>query len=71
VHVFVDPAHLTGWESCVWEYVIMQNRGLVLAGTILILGTQMLPNLHQYSQLHVLTAAKLLSILLFSLGTAK
>jgi len=33
----------------VWEYVILQNRALVLAGTILILGTQMLPNLHQYS----------------------
>ena len=49
MHVFVDPAHLTGWESCVWEYVILQNRGLVLAGTILILRTQMLPNLHQYS----------------------
>ena len=44
--MFVDPAHLTGWESCAWEYVILQNRGLVLAGTILIL---MLPNLHQYS----------------------
>jgi len=40
--VFVDPAHLTGWE---WEYVILQTE----AGTILILGTQMLPNLHQYS----------------------
>jgi len=49
VHVFVNPAHLTGWESCVWEYVILQNRGLVLAGTILILRTQMLLNLHQYS----------------------
>ena len=47
--MFVDPAHLTGWESCVWEYVILQNRGLVLAGTILILRTQILPNLHQYS----------------------
>jgi len=30
VQVFVDPAHLTGWESCAWEYVILQNRGLVL-----------------------------------------
>ena len=45
----VDLAHLTGWETCVWECVILQNRGLVLAGTILILRTQMLPNLHQYS----------------------
>ena len=45
----MDSAHLTGWESYVWEYVILQNRGLVLAGTILILRTQMLPNLHQYS----------------------
>ena len=64
VHVFVDPAHLTGWESCVWEYVILQNRRLVLAGTILILGTQMLPNLHliQYSNDHMSQpAAKLLS----------
>ena len=49
MHVFVDPVHLTGWESCVWEYVILQNRGLVLAGTILILRAQILPNLHQYS----------------------
>ena len=49
VHVFVDSAHLTGWESYVWEYVILQNRALVLAGTILTLRTQMLPNLHQYS----------------------
>ena len=47
--MFVDLAHLTGWESCVWKYVILQNRGLVLAGTILILRTQLLPNLHQYS----------------------
>ena len=51
--MFVDLAHLTGWESCVWEYVILQNRGLVLAGTILILRTQMLPNLHQYSHDHM------------------
>ena len=29
--------------------LVLQNRGLVLAGTILILRTQMLPNLHQYS----------------------
>jgi len=42
--VFVDPANLTGWE-----YIILQNRGLVMAGTILILRTQMLPHLHQYS----------------------
>ena len=47
--MFVDPAHLTGWESWVWEYVILRNRGLVLTGTILILRTEMLPNLHQYS----------------------
>ena len=40
MHVFVDPAHLTGWESWVWEYVILRNRGLVLAGTILILGSR-------------------------------
>jgi len=33
----------------VWEYIILQNRGLVVAGTMLILRTQMLPNLHQYS----------------------
>ena len=45
----MDSAHLTGWESYVWEYVILQNRALVLAGTILTLRTQMLPNLHQYS----------------------
>jgi len=49
----VDPAHLTGWESCVWEYVILQNRCLVLVGTILILRTQMLPNLHQYLHDHM------------------
>ena len=47
--MFVNLAHLTGWESCVWECVILQNRGLVLAGTILILRTQMLPNLLQCS----------------------
>ena len=45
----MDPAHLTGWESWVWEYVILRIRGLVLTGTILILRTEMLPNLHQYS----------------------
>ena len=66
--MFVDTAHLTGWESCAWEYVILQNRGLVLAGTILILRTQMLPNLDQYS--HVPTAAKITVYCFFSLGTA-
>jgi len=25
----------------VWEYIVLQNRGFVLAGTILILGNQM------------------------------
>jgi len=44
IHVFVDQAHLTGWE-----YIILKNRSLVLVGVILILGTQMLLNLHQYS----------------------
>ena len=41
---------------CLWTQptsqggsLVLQNRGLVLAGTILILRTQMLPNLHQYS----------------------
>jgi len=52
VHVFVDPAHLTGWESCVWECIILQNRDLVLAGTILIVRTQMLPNL--YFSIHMI-----------------
>ena len=45
--MFVDPAHLTGGS------LVLQNRGLVLAGTILILKTQMLPNLHQYSHDHM------------------
>ena len=52
VHVFVDPAHFTRWGSCAWESsctLTAQNRGLLLAGTILILGTHMLPSLHQYS----------------------
>jgi len=52
VHVFVDLAHLTGWGSCAWESsctLTLQNRGLLLAGTIRILGTQTLPSLHQYS----------------------
>ena len=72
MHVFVDPAHLTGWESCVWEYVILQNRGLVLAGTILILRTQMLHLIYinQYSHDHVPTAAKITVYCFFSLGTA-
>jgi len=63
--VFVDPAHLTGWGSCAWESpctLTLQNRGLLLAGTILILGTQTLPSLHQYSHDRMSpTAAKLLS----------
>ena len=39
--MFVDPSQ--------GGSLVLQNRGLVLAGTILILRTQMLPNLHQYS----------------------
>jgi len=41
---------------CLWTRLtsqggspVLQNRGLVLAGTILISRTQMLPNVHQYS----------------------
>ena len=45
------------WSACVCGpgqlhrvgSLVLQNRSLVLAGTILILRTQMLPNLHQYS----------------------
>jgi len=55
----------------VWEYVILQNRGLVPVCTILILGTQMLPNLHQHS--HDCMSQLLLNYCLYcflSLGTA-
>jgi len=68
--VFVDPANFTGWESCAWEYVILQNRDLVLAGTILIVGTQMLPNLHWYSHDHMSRVLLNYCLYCFSLGTA-
>jgi len=53
------PCGSRAWESsCI---LTLQNRGLLLAGTILILGTQMLPSLHQYYMIVCPpTAAKLL-----------
>jgi len=59
----VDPAHHTGWESCAWEYVILQNE-FGVGSTIPILRTQMLLNLHQYSQDQITVYC------FFSLGTA-
>jgi len=66
----VDLAHLTGWESCVWEYVILQNRCLVLAGTILILRTQLYLIYISIYMINVPTAAKITVYCFFSLGTA-
>ena len=56
-------------KSCTWEYSSCKSEFGVC--TILILGTQMLPNLHQYS--HDRTSRVLLNCCLycfFSLGTA-
>jgi len=65
VHVFVDPIHLIEWGSCAWESshtLTLQNRGLLLAGIILILGIQMLYLVYiSIRRSHVPTAAKLLS----------
>ena len=55
-----DP--LTWWGYYAWKSsctLTLQNRSLLLAGTIHISGTQMLPSLHQYSHDRCLTAAKL------------
>jgi len=57
------------WPTSQGGSLVLQNRCLVLAGTILILRTQMLPNLHQYSRLCIPTAAKI-TVYCFSLGTA-